>query len=45
MYAGLGAAVLALAGCSPDTPVNSPYPSGAESQNTLYSAFTQRSPK
>ncbi|VFR33959.1 ABC transporter substrate-binding protein [Orrella dioscoreae] len=45
MYAGLGAAVLALAGCSPDTPINSPYPSGAESENTLYSAFTQRSPK
>ncbi|CAB3846176.1 hypothetical protein LMG26684_01839 [Achromobacter mucicolens] len=36
---------LALAGCSQESPINSPYPSGAESQNTLYSAFVKRSPK
>lgn len=28
-----------------DTPVNSPYEAGAESTNTLFTAFTQRSPK
>lgn len=33
-----------LAGCS-RTPVNSPYPEGAEQDNVLYTAFTQRSPK
>ena len=37
--------LLAVAGCSQESPINSPYPSGAESQNTFYSAFTQRSPK
>jgi len=38
--------LLALAGCSREgSPINSPYPAGAESQNTLYSAFVKRSPK
>ncbi|MGE8619892.1 MAG: peptide ABC transporter substrate-binding protein, partial [Achromobacter spanius] len=37
--------LLALAGCSKESPINSPYPSGAEGQNTFYSAFVQRSPK
>ena len=38
--------LLAAAGCSNDgSPVNSPYESGAESRNTLYSAFVKRSPK
>ena len=38
--------LLALAGCSQESsPINSPYPSGAEGQNTLYSAFVKRSPK
>ncbi len=39
------AALVALAGCSRDTPINSPYETGAETQNTLYTAFAQRSPK
>ena len=37
-----------LAGCGPqglDSAINSPYPAGAERDNTLYTAFTQRSPK
>lgn len=38
----LGASVL-LAGCNQRP--NSPYPAGAEKQNVLYTAFTQRSPK
>ncbi|OVZ62989.1 peptide ABC transporter substrate-binding protein [Pigmentiphaga sp. NML080357] len=38
------------AGCSPGnpdshTPLNSPYAAGAERQNVMYTAFTQRSPK
>ncbi len=37
------AAALALAGCSRVT--NSPHPRGAEATNTLFTAFTQRSPK
>lgn len=38
--------LLALAGCSRESgPINSPYPSGAEDRNTLYSAFVTRSPK
>ena len=38
--------LLAAAGCSNDgSPVNNPYESGAESRNTLYSAFVKRSPK
>lgn len=37
--------LLALTGCSQESPINSPYPSGAEGQNTLYSAFVKRSPK
>lgn len=36
---------LGLAGCSKESPLNSPYPAGAEAQNTLFSAFTNRSPK
>jgi len=35
---------LALAGCSRQ-PVNSPYARGAEQENVLYTAFSQRSPK
>ena len=38
----------ALTACGPqglESPINSPYISGAESQNVLYTAFTQRSPK
>ena len=38
------AILLLLVGCSRD-PVNSPYASGHETDNTLYTAFTQRSPK
>jgi len=40
-------AVLAifLTACRDVTPINSPYARGAERENTLYSAFTQRSPK
>jgi len=37
--------VAILAGCDVAAPVNSPYPTGAERENTLYTAFTQRSPK
>jgi ABC-type transport system substrate-binding protein len=37
-------ALLLLAGCSP-SPVNSPYAHGDETENVLYTAFTQRSPK
>ena len=38
--------LLAAAGCSNDgSPVSNPYESGAESRNTLYSAFVKRSPK
>lgn len=43
---------LVLVGCVPgddraeaDSPINSPYASGAEARNVLYTAFTQRSPK
>jgi len=39
----LAAAV--LSGCRDAAPVNSPYARGAAQENTLYSAFTQRSPK
>ena len=35
---------LLLAGCSRE-PVNSPYAKGAAQENTLYTAFTQRSRK
>jgi len=35
----------ALAGCGRPAPVNSPYAAGAAGENTLYTAFTQRSPK
>ncbi len=37
-----------LAGCGPqgiESAINSPYPTGAERDNTLYTAFAQRSPK
>ncbi|NYT81223.1 ABC transporter substrate-binding protein [Alcaligenaceae bacterium] len=37
-------ALAMLAGCSRD-PVNSPYAQGGETENVLYTAFTQRSPK
>ncbi|AZY49898.1 peptide ABC transporter substrate-binding protein [Bordetella avium] len=42
---GLLAIVMALAGCSRETPINSPYVSGALKENTLYTAFVKRSPK
>jgi len=35
----------ALPACHDATPVNSPYGPGAAQENTLYTAFTQRSPK
>lgn len=39
-------ASLALSGCQPaGDPINSPYADGAEHENTLYTAFTQRSPR
>ena len=38
-------AAVVLAGCDANTPINSPYAAGAESENVLYTAFTQRSPK
>ena len=41
-------ATLALTACGPqglDSPINSPYQSGAEKQNVLYTAFAARSPK
>jgi len=41
----LALAALILSGCDATAPVNSPYPSGAQRENTLYTAFTQRSPK
>lgn len=37
-----------LAGCGPEgieSPINSPYPHGAEKDNVLFTAFAQRSPK
>ncbi len=37
-----------LAGCGPEgieSPINSPYPHGAEKNNVLFTAFAQRSPK
>jgi len=38
--------VFGLAGCDwIAEPINSPYQAGAEAQNTLYTAFTQRSPR
>src|SRR5690606_22679968 len=47
-YRLAGLALLAmlflLAACS-DAPVNSPYARGAEAENVLYTAFSQRSPK
>jgi ABC-type transport system substrate-binding protein len=43
---GVMAALLAaLSGCGRESPINSPYPAGAESQDTLYTAFTRNSPK
>jgi len=41
---GMLCAVLWLAGCS-RAPVNSPYEAGAATENVLYTAFAQRSPK
>jgi hypothetical protein len=40
--------LFALTACGPqglESPINSPYAAGAENQNVLYTAFTQRSPK
>lgn len=38
--------VVLLTACQPGSqPINSPYADGAELQNTLYTAFTQRSPR
>lgn len=40
--------LLGLGGCQSDldrAPINSPYETGAEKDNTLYTAFTQRSPR
>lgn len=37
--------IAALTACSSDSPINSPYTSGAQQENTLYTAFVQRSPK
>ncbi|WP_019938458.1 ABC transporter substrate-binding protein [Bordetella sp. FB-8] len=34
-----------LSGCSPDNPINSPYPDASLARNTLYTAFAGRSPK
>ena len=39
----LGAALIALAGC--DRITNSPHPAGAETTNTFFTAFQERSPK
>jgi ABC-type transport system substrate-binding protein len=47
MVAGVACATL-LGACTPGkdgTPLNSPYAAGAQRDNTLYTAFTQRSPK
>ncbi|MFW7346112.1 MAG: ABC transporter substrate-binding protein [Pigmentiphaga sp.] len=46
----LAVAAVVAAGCSPGgpdggTPLNSPYAAGAERENVMYTAFTQRSPK
>lgn len=41
----LALVVMGLAGCDGQEPINSPYAAGAERANTLYTAFTQRSPK
>lgn len=39
-------AAIALTGCDLiEGPINSPYRAGAEAQNTLFTAFTQRSPR
>ena len=40
--------LLLLVGCGPqsgETPINSPYARGAETENVMYTAFAQRSPK
>lgn len=37
--------LVGLMGCDSKEPINSPYVSGALAENTLYTAFTQRSPK
>lgn len=39
------ATLLVVSGCGQQDPVNSPYEAGALSENALYTAFTQRSPK
>lgn len=46
--AGIFVSLSLLVGCGPqdhETPINSPYAKGAEKNNTLYTAFSQRSPK
>jgi ABC-type transport system substrate-binding protein len=45
LFIEVGLAMLALTGCMPGSPINSPYPSDAEKENTLYTAFVGRSPK
>lgn len=45
-FVALLGASLALSGCDlVSDPINSPYAAGAEADNTLYTAFTQRSPR
>ena len=45
-FAAIALLGLALVGCDlAGDPINSPYQSGAEADNTLYTAFTQRSPR
>lgn len=41
----LSMSAVLLSGCDQFSPINSPYAAGAERDNTLYTAFTQRSPK
>jgi len=38
-------AMWVLPGCRQGSAINSPYPSGAEKENALYTAFVGRSPK
>lgn len=43
---GLLGLVFGLTGCDMlERPINSPYEAGAQASNTLYTAFTQRSPR
>lgn len=45
LWIALLVAILCLLAACSDAPVNSPYVRGAEAQNVLYTAFSQRSPK